>query len=65
LARKRHPDGLIGVETTASGGADGGERIGSPHGAEAGGGLAAGSGGTQFTFAAVVVGADLGVVKEG
>jgi hypothetical protein len=48
----------------ADDGADGGEQVGAPHGAETAGDLAVGRGVTQCAFAAVVVGVDLGVGEE-
>ena len=67
--RRVLPDCLICVDATPGGGsddgADGGEQVGAPVGAEAAGDLAICRGRTQFAFAAVVVGGDLGMIEEG
>ena len=59
----------MGVDSAAFGsaddGADSGEQIGAPGGAEAAGDLAVGGGGAQFALAAVVVGGHFGMVEEG
>src|SRR5208337_3130229 len=44
---------------------DGGEQVSAPVGAEAVGDFAIGGGGPQFTFAAVVVGGNLGMTEKG
>lgn len=46
-------------------GADGGEEVGPPVGAEASGDFAVGSGGAEFAFGAVVVGGDFRMFEEG
>src|SRR5271166_3180138 len=69
LSLQRHPDGLIGVDATASSGsnngAESGEQVSPPVGSEAACDFAVGGCGTEFTFAAVVVRADLGMIEEG
>ena len=46
-------------------GADGGEQIGAPVGAEPTGDFAIGRGGAEFAFAAVVVGSQFGMIEKG
>ena len=60
---------MIGVDTMASGCADGGtharEEGGTPIGPKAAGDLAIGGGRAEFAFGPVVIGRDLGVVEKG
>ena len=59
----------MGVDATARGGADdgadGGEQVRAPVGAEAAGDFAAGCGGPEFALAAVVVGGQFGMIEKG
>src|SRR2546423_2809347 len=62
-------DGLIGIDASAGGGSDDGaecgKEVGAPVRAEAAGDLAICRGGTQLSFASVVVGGHFRMVEEG